>query len=403
MSRSVVERIRRFNKGREPERLALKYAAMRHDPFAFFRGTAHLFYADWPSRSGLDRTPLTWACGDLHLENFGCYKGANGLAYFDINDFDEATLAPAARDLTRFATSTLLAARVIGLPSAEGRLLCSQAHLAYSHALSIGKPMWIERATAKGMVKQLLKGVKRRTRAELLRERTEIVHGRRRLRIDRRHALPATHEMRAIVTRALGASHVGRAAPRFFRVLDVARRIAGTGSLGVRRFIVLVHGHAGKNGNVLIDLKQAAPSALLPTVSAHQPRWFSNADRVVSIQHRVQAVSPALLHATRVGSVSYILRELQPLEDRLALADARNDRDRLAGALRVMAQVVAWGQLRSSGQQGSAITDEWIAFGRNRSWVRPVLDYARQYADIVRSDWKEFVQAYDDGGLGTRD
>src|SRR6185437_14141187 len=95
MPLSIVSRIRRFNADREPERLALKYAAMRRDPFAFFRGTAHLFYADWPRPSPLDATPLTWACGDLHLENFGSYKGHNGLAYFDINDFDEAALAPA--------------------------------------------------------------------------------------------------------------------------------------------------------------------------------------------------------------------------------------------------------------------------------------------------------------------
>src|SRR5215472_6370471 len=136
---------------------------MRRDAFAFFRGTAHLFYGDWPRRSPLDRTPLTWACGDLHLENFGSYKGSNRLAYFDINDFDEAALAPAGRDLARFAISTLLAARTMGLPAAEARSLFNQTRLAYSHMLVGGKALWIERATARGLVKQLLQNVKRRT------------------------------------------------------------------------------------------------------------------------------------------------------------------------------------------------------------------------------------------------
>jgi uncharacterized protein (DUF2252 family) len=180
-------------------------------------------------------------------------------------------------------------------------------------------------------------------------------------------------------------------------VLDVARRIAGTGSLGLRRFTVLIQGRGGNNGNFLLDLKQAAPSELARATAVRQPQWSSEADRVVSIQRRVQAVSPALLHTVRMGPFSYILRELQPAEDRLALAAAAAQRGRLENALRDMAGVVAWGQLRSSGQQGSATADEWIAFGHDRSWVRPVFDYARHYADVVRGYWKTFAEAYDAG------
>jgi uncharacterized protein (DUF2252 family) len=399
MRRSVVERIRVFNAAREPERLALKYKAMRRDPFAFLRGTAHLFYQDWPARSPLDRSPLAWACGDLHLENFGSYKGENGLAYYDVNDFDEAALAPAGRDLARFATSLLLAAGVMGLPAAEGRSLTRQAHLAYAHALRAGKPMWVERATARGLARQLLRRVKRRTQADLLEERTERRRGRRRLRADGRHALAISRAEKLVVARTLGATRVCRARPDFYRVIDVARRIAGTGSLGVRRYVVLVNGRGGRNGNVLLDLKQAAPSVLAPTVGIRQPKWNSEADRVVSIQRRVQAVSPALLHSVRMGHGSYILRELQPSADRLALADARDDRDELKDALRVMAELVAWGQLRSSSHQGSATADEWIAFGHERAWARLVMDYARYYADVTRGYWKDYSVAYDDGAF----
>ena len=89
-----VERIIRYNDGREPERLQLKFARMRGSIFAFFRGTSHLFYEDWPSGNALDRTPTVWTTGDLHLENFGSYKADNRLVYFDISDFDDAGLAP---------------------------------------------------------------------------------------------------------------------------------------------------------------------------------------------------------------------------------------------------------------------------------------------------------------------
>ena len=107
---SVAERIRRFNAGRDPERLRLKYKAMHKDPFAFLRGTCHLFYEDWPARSPLNDAPLAWICGDLHLENFGTFKGDNGLEYFDLNDFDEAILAPCTWDITRLVTDKIVAA-----------------------------------------------------------------------------------------------------------------------------------------------------------------------------------------------------------------------------------------------------------------------------------------------------
>ncbi len=399
MALSVVTRILRFNEGREPERLALKYAAMRRSPFGFFRGTAHLFYRDWPAGSPLDASPLAWACGDLHLENFGSYKGENGLAYFDINDFDEAALAPGGRDLARFATSTLLAITDLGLSAAEARMFSHQAHLAYTQALRLGKPLWVERATARGLVKQLLRRVKRRTQKDLLAERTTVADGRRRLRIDGRRALAMSREDKQRLIRALAHAHVSRQAPEFYRVIDIARRIAGTGSLGLQRATILVHGAGGPDGNVLLDLKEAAPSALAPTVRVRQPRWTSEAGRVVSIQRRVQAVSPALLQPLRLGRTSYILRELQPSEDRLSFARVRDERARLGVAHRVMADVIAWGQLRSSGHQGSATADEWIEFGHQRSWTRPLSDFMRWYADIVRGYWKEFGEAYDDGAF----
>ena len=397
MSSSLIARLRQFNADREPDRLAIKYERMRYDAFGFFRGTAHLFYRDWPRRSPLDRTPLIWSCGDLHLENFGSYKGENRLAYFDINDFDEAALAPAGRDLARFAVSTLLAARAMGLPSTEARSLLNQARMAYSHALIVGKALWVERATARGLVKGLLRAVKQRTQAQLIESRTTVSHGKRRLTIDGIHALPLSRQGKDAVARALANARVCRELPSFFRVIDVARRIAGTGSLGVQRFTVLVEGRGGRKGNALLDLKEAAPSTLAASVDTRQPHWGSEADRVVTIQRRVQAVSPALLNSVRMGHTSYILRELQPIEDRLALADARNKRRRLADALRVMGDVIAWAQLRSSGRDGSDAADNLVEFGHNRAWASELVDYARYYADVVYGYWREFAAAYDDG------
>src|SRR5574337_103652 len=95
----IVDVIRRFNADRDPERLEMKYARMRTDAFSFLRGSCHLFHARRPSEPVLRKSPAVWCCGDMHLENFGSYKGDNRQVYFDLNDFDEALLAPLAREL----------------------------------------------------------------------------------------------------------------------------------------------------------------------------------------------------------------------------------------------------------------------------------------------------------------
>src|SRR5271156_4465167 len=155
----LVERLRAFNADREPERLAMKYRAMRAGPFAFFRGTCHLFYADLPKGTALDASPSAWICGDLHLENFGVYKGDNRLTYFDLNDFDEACLAPASWELVRLATSLMLAGGEIGLADTTISTLVDTMLGGYCAALRDGKARWVERTTATGMVKRLLQGV----------------------------------------------------------------------------------------------------------------------------------------------------------------------------------------------------------------------------------------------------
>ena len=64
-----------------------------------------------------------------------------------------------------------------------------------------------------------------------------------------------------------------------------------------------------------------------------------------------------------------------------------------------MAQIVAWGQLRSGGRNGSAIADELIAFGEKSALRSPLLEYARQYAGQVLTDYESFSEAFEAGKL----
>ncbi len=393
-SRDALDRIERFNAGREPERLALKYREMCKTPFAFFRGTAHLFWEDLAARrSALPDGPLVWACGDLHFENFGSFQGDNGLSYFDLNDFDESALAPATWEVSRFVASAYVAAPTLDLVLTDMNELVNVFLDAYQAALADGKARWIERATASGMVRNLLRRVSKQTREMLVNSRTIWKKGKRRILIDDARALPVTDSQRTNVTRRLDEFAKSQPDIDFFRVLDVARRVAGLGSLGLERYIVLVQGTGGRDGSALLDAKQVAPSSLARWERLRQPAWKSEADRVVAIQKRMQAIAPALLHAKRIGRGGYVLHELQPTNDRLSLKDARGNQRRLRSAAKAMGRLIAWAQLRSSGRQGSATADELIAFAAASGWKRRIIDYGRSYETQVRQDYKRFVEA----------
>ena len=386
----VTTRIQRFNEDRDPDRRLRKFISMRENPFAFFRGTAHLFYEDWPDHSPLDVAPPTWISGDLHLENFGSYRGDNGLAYFDLNDFDEAALAPPTWEVARFLTSVFVAADVLKLPRADGVHLGKTFLTAYTRALIDGKARWIERNCATGMVRRLLRSVEHRSHRAMLKERTTGEGIKCRLLNYEDRILPATPADRRMVVELVGQFAEHHPDPGYYKVLDVARRVAGLGSLGVARFVVLVRGHDIKYGQRLLDLKRESPSVLLSWLRIPQPAWASESVRVATIQHRAQAVPPAHLYA--VGH-DFRLRELQPMEDRLALAHWNGKIKRLGNVMTAMGELTAWSQLRCAGRDGAASTDDLIAFGRDRDWQGEVVRYARQYRDTVVRDWRAFVAA----------
>ena len=393
----IANSIASFNAGRDPERLAMKYKAMRGSPFVFLRGTCHLFYERLPGAKVLDDAPQVWICGDMHLENFGSYKGDNRLVYFDNNDFDEACLAPAPYELVRLLTSVLVGAADLKLSRAEALALCHTALDAYSAALAFGKSRWIEAETAAGMVRDLFVALASRTRAAHLDRRTVLKGKTRMLKVDGKKALPVSDERRAAVTRFMQRFAATEPNPEFYRTLDVARRIAGTGSLGVDRYVILVEGKGSPDGNYLIDLKEALPSSVSAHVKAPQPEWPTEAQRVVEVQRRNQAVSQAFLHAVEFNERSYVLRSLQPSEDRVALIDWDGKLPRLEAVINSMAELSAWAHLRSGGRQNSAIADDLIAFGSRRDWQLALIDLATQCEARVVADWKAYCEAYDRG------
>ena len=398
---SLLHRIKAYNKGRLPAVLAMKYTAMSETPFAFFRGTDHLFFEDIPKDSPLLSSPKAWICGDLHLENLGSFKGDNGLAYFDMNDFDEAALAPCLLDIVRFACSIHVGASELGL-DAKGAAAQVRGFLdQYAAALQKGYIRVQEQETATGVIRQLLLAVQNRTRKAFL---TGRVEGKKKPRLvtGTGHYVPISVEERQHVIDAFRNTPLYKSNPGFFTIRDVAFRIAGTGSLGMERYVLLVEGHPGRSRYALIDIKEAQTPSLLARHHFRQPAWSSQAERIVEIQQRVQAAAPALLSTMEMGGRHFVVKELQPMEDKLNLGHFGGKAKRCNQFIGTAGLLCAWGALRSGGRQGSATADELINFaGKAEEWKKYVADYASKYAGKVRRDYVNFKKAYQKGLLKT--
>lgn len=394
-SSGIIEAIFSNNAGRDPERLAMKYAKMAQSPFIFLRGACHLFYEALPDASLFHDAPLAWCCGDLHFENFGSYKGDNRLVYFDINDYDEAALAPITWDMVRLLTSIQCGTDALRATRAEALAVSQSCLDAYRSALINGKPLWVERETSSGLVNALLTALQSRERAVFLDKRTVRKAHRRSLIVDGVKALPASDVQKKNVTGFMDQFAATQTNPKFFEVLDIARRIAGTGSLGVERFVVLVEGKGSPDGNYLLDIKEAKPSALAPHLARFgikQPVWPDEASRVVAVQNRMQAVDHAFLHPVKLGGLSCIMKGLQPSEDRVSIGEWGKKLDRLKEVVATMGRILAWDQLRASGRSGAASADELIAFAQRSDWAAEMLDAASAMTLTTRQQWKEFTE-----------
>lgn len=392
VSESVTEFIRHRDAGRLPDLLTLRYQRMQATAFAFFRGSAPLYYHRFGMDACLRDSPTAWLCGDAHVENFGSFRGDNDLVYFDLNDFDEAVRGPVLWDVGRLAVSVLLAAAEFGLSTAEQYLLGCHVLATYAAALAAGKAYWLERTTATGVVKQLLRNVTGRTPSDLLHTRAREDGGWHLLHTPALHPLrgPAQAKVRAAVEAWRRAQPVPPCGP----VLDVAQRVAGVGSLGVPRYALLVEHRNSLKPPKLLDLKMAPPSAAGSGLDMPQPTWVSEADRVVQVQCWLQAVPPALLHTLAVDGQPFVLRTLQPVADKLDFASLPHRKAAFRAAVPQFAQLLAWAHLRAAGHQGTAGPDALQTFGSaQKGWRSDVLRFALRAATQVRADYQDFLAA----------
>ena len=392
---TVNEHIKQSNQGRSPQLLEQKYERMSEGLFLFFRATSSVFFQDFAQHFSTTDPTHVWGCGDLHLQNFGTYKAENRLVYFDINDFDDAALLPVTWELARMLTSIYIAGEELDLEPEENEQMALAFLDSYTKTLVSGKPIDIERRIATGMLAEFFDQLEKRRRKDFIKTRTVKVEGERKLNLENGKVLPISAQKRSEIETLLTAWLQQHPNPFFTRICDIGVRLTGTASLGLERYVILVENT--KEKQYLLDLKEARASTLTPLLPLSQPTWPTEAARIVGIQSRVNNVLPTLFCEIVGQGKSFVLKELQPEQDKLDFHLWDGELETLEDLIRTTAVIVASGHLRSAGRQGSSIADELIDFAKQPQWQQDLLTFCREYPNKVHQDYFAFCEAYEEG------
>jgi uncharacterized protein (DUF2252 family) len=406
-----VDLIEEAHSGRLERLVPVRVGRMVASPYAFLRGAASLMAEDF---AGMPKTGIEPViCGDAHLGNFGFYASPERDLVFDLNDFDEAHPGPWEWDLWRLATSIWVAGRQNGL--AEGT--CEDAVLWCAAAY---------RRQISGLTKQPMLA-RSFERMDIDRMRMEMADWSLRAEIERsanlaRHrtsdrALPKlTRErdgVRHIVDQPPLVTHVSDeeknrlvdglemylgTLPQHWRrvlgsylVVDLAHKVVGVGSVGLRAFVVLLQGD-GPNDMLFLQLKQARRSCVASFVHGDTAWHAHQGQRVVEYQQTLQTVSDPLLGWTTVDKRDYYVRQFRDMKGAVTVegmdGSALMDYGRICGAL------LAKGHARST---DATILSGYLGQGdvADRAFVR----FARAYADQTEADHQALDHAVKAGRL----
>jgi uncharacterized protein (DUF2252 family) len=294
----------------------IRYARMLASPFAFLRGAAAVMADD------LAPTPVTGltvqACGDMHVANFGFFASAERNLVFGINDFDETLPGAWEWDLKRLAASAVVAGRFLG----ADKVLCEDAARAAvrsyrkrmrEYAGMRNLDVWYSRIDEAGILaalspeaqqgaRRIMAKARQRGHMQVLEKMAELVDDRHRIVEDAPLIVRETHtadgrpigEALAITLGLYVKSLPDDRKPLFarYRVVDVARKVVGVGSVGTRCWVVLMSGNSSEDP-LFIQYKEAQPSVLAPYSGAS--RWKCEGQRVVVGQRLIQGAPDIFL------------------------------------------------------------------------------------------------------------
>jgi uncharacterized protein (DUF2252 family) len=416
----------------DPHAFRVKYRKMAADPFAFYRGTACLFYADvahergqhrtWDADYVSDRSSRIWIHGDLHAENFGTYMNASGRLVFDVNDFDEAYIGHYTWDLQRFAASLALMGWTKALPEDDVRRLIARYARGYLAQVS----RYVETEdddgdfalnldTAEGPILQILNQARKASRIALLDGMTAVKDGVRTFTDDgttRRLSKTERKKLEAAFIRYLDSIPSDKRYDRrlFYDLRDLVGKSGfGIGSAGLPAYNVLVEGfNQALENDVVLSMKQANVPAVSRFVDTSTVEgYFENeAHRTVVSQRALQAHTDPLLGWTTVDGVAYVVAEVSPYESDLEWGEL-TEPDEIGPVVEQLGRATAKIHCASDDDSDQDLVDfsveEEIAAsleGRRKAFTEALVEFGLEYAVRVRRDHALFVEAFRSGRIG---
>ncbi|MBM7170363.1 DUF2252 domain-containing protein [Streptomyces sp. G44] len=410
----------------DPAAFRVKFRKMASSAFAFYRGTACLFYADLEREQHGgpyldDRTGRVWIHGDLHAENFGTYMDAQGRLIFNVNDFDEAYVGPFTWDLKRFAASVALIGYSKALSDEQISDLVRIYAAAYReriHDLATGAksdevpPFTLD--TAEGPLLDALRDARALTRFGLLDSMTEIRD------FERRFApgggsieLDAATRYKVLAAfdgylETLPESSLTR--PDSYRVKDVVgRRGIGIGSAGLPSYNILLEGNSDALENdVVIYLKQAQTPAVSRHITDPAVRGYFRHEghRTVISQRALQAHADPWLGWTELDGAGQLVAEVSPYAVDLDWSDI-DDLEEISAVVADLGRATATMHAAADDESGHS---DLVPFSTERAidaaiaadeagFAELLVDFAHTYGARARADHQIFVDLFRNGRI----
>ena len=383
--------------GRVPALLAIKWERMAASPFGFFRGAVPVMAADLAML--LHTGILTQLCGDAHVNNLGAYAAPDGRLVFDINDFDETIRGPFEWDLKRLTTSIILAGREAGGKTAacdEAAEVLLKSYRRSIHAFASMPVLELARYQVHRLqritpVSQVLRKAERATpqyNAERLTiqpkssaHRIFVENKPLQYRLSPAKAQTILDSLRMYRTTLLPERQ------HFFdqfRPLDVAFRVVGTGSVGLRDYVVFFEGN-GSQDPLFLQIKEEPASAYAAYLGEmgepqHQGR------RVVQGQRAMQFLSDLFLGWTTIDNRYYLVRQLNDHKAAIVMEELKGDG--LSQYAEICGELLARGHARAGDPLALA-----GYIGNSDRFADAIAEFAVDYADQTEADYKVFLRS----------
>ena len=381
--------------GRVPALVKLKYELMADTPFAYFRGAVPVMAADL---AVLPNTGIECQlCGDAHVRNVGAYAAPDGRLVFDINDFDETIRGPFEWDLKRMAASISLAGRGSGHKDASVRRAVEQCILRYSAQMRAFSKMphlevghfQVHRLGQVEPVHEALLKAERATPRHTLEQLTELVSGKAGASRRFKESKPILTRVSASQAAAVLASlepYCKMLEPQrqhllsFYKPIDVAFKVVGTGSVGLRDYCVYFEGN-GPNDPLFLQIKEEPASGYTAYLSNANPDPH-NGKRVADGQRAMQVQSDPFLGWTHIGERQYLVRQLNDHKGSIDLEDLAGGG--LVAFSEVCGELLARGHARS----GDPLVIAGY-LGAGNGFAEALGRFGLLYADQTEKDWED--------------